>query len=140
MTSTIHIKNILKESGIRATTQRVELVRVLSSLRSPVTLKDILKKWKDGSVHEVTLYRMLTMFRDKGLVRQIDFRDTVPYFEIVDHTHDHHHIICTNCRKISDFVGCGVGAVEKKALLQSKDFVKITGHSFEFFGLCKNCI
>ncbi len=133
------IKFLLNEKDFRATDQRVELLRVLALDHKPVTLKTIMQKMKSTSAHEVTLYRMLASFKEAGLVRQIDFGDAVPYFELADHDHDHHHIICTSCKKVSDFVGCGVETVAKKALLQSKEFAHITNHSFELFGLCKNC-
>lgn len=132
-------QKILQDHNLRATDQRVDLLRILSENHKPITLKDIMKKVKSSGTHEVTLYRMLALFKEKGIVRQIDFGGTVPYFEIADHAHDHHHIICTNCKKISDFVGCGVESAAKKALAQSKEFKSITNHSFELFGLCKNC-
>lgn len=132
-------KNILKNSNIKATSQRLELLALLGKSSKPVTLKDLMKKIKFSGAHEVTLYRILAMFKDANLVKQIDLQDSVPYFEIVDAKHDHHHIVCTMCKKINDFVGCGSDNLIKKALQQTKDFKSVTTHSFELFGLCKEC-
>lgn len=131
------IKTLLNEKNFRATDQRIELISVLLSHHKPITLKEIMKTLK--GTHEVTLYRMLASFKEAGIVRQIDFGDTVPYFELLDVDHDHHHIICTSCKKVSDFVGCGAESIAKNALSQSKEFASITSHSFELFGLCKKC-
>jgi Fur family ferric uptake transcriptional regulator len=134
------VKTLLKENNFRATDQRVELISILMVNHKPITLKEIVQKMGSKSAHEVTLYRMLASFKDAGLVRQIDFGVNVPYFELSDKDHDHHHIVCTSCKKVSDFIGCGVESVAKKALSQSKEFSNITHHSFELFGICKKCI
>lgn len=133
-------KILLREHGFKATDQRVSLLSVLGTAKEPLALRDIMKKMKGEKIHEVTLYRMLASFKDGGLVRQLDFQDSVPYFELMDHMHDHHHVVCTKCKRVSDFVGCPADDLVKKALVQSKDFAKITHHSFEFFGICKKCL
>lgn len=133
------IKNILKDNNLKATTQRVELLSVLSDIKKPITLKELMNKMKSKSVHEVTLYRLLASFKSLNIVRQIDFQDGTPLFELMDKENDHHHIVCTNCKKVSDFVGCQIDTIISKALKQTKDFSSIDSHSFELFGLCKNC-
>lgn len=132
-----HFKMILNKADLRATDERLAVLKILSALKKPATLKEINKKIK--GIHEVTLYRILASFKEVGLVRQVYFGDVVPYFEILDHKHDHHHIVCTKCKKVSDFVGCQVDSLIKKALNQTKDFNKVTAHSFELFGLCNTC-
>jgi Fur family ferric uptake transcriptional regulator len=133
------IKNILKSNDLKATDSRMELLSVLFDTKKPMTLKEIMLKMGDGGAHEVTMYRMLSSFKDLGVVKQVDFQDSVPYFELADDNHDHHHIVCTSCKKISDFVGCGSDDLIKKALSQAKDFASINSHSFELFGTCKKC-
>jgi Fur family ferric uptake transcriptional regulator len=132
-------KEILGNKGLKATTQRLELLRILATNHKPMTLKEIVKKMKGESAHEVTLYRMLSSFTELGIVNQIDFGANVPYFELVDREHDHHHIVCIKCKKVTDFVGCEVDKLIKKALTQAKDFQSVSKHSFELFGLCKKC-
>jgi Fur family ferric uptake transcriptional regulator len=132
-------KSTLANHGFKATNQRIEILHVLHSNHKPMILKDIVKKMKVASAHEVTLYRILSTFAEAGLVRQLDLGANVPYFEISDNEHDHHHIVCTNCKKMSDFVGCEVDKLIKKALSQTKDFHSVNKHSFELFGLCKKC-
>jgi Fe2+ or Zn2+ uptake regulation protein len=139
LSETEKYKNILNKVGIKATSQRVELLALLSHSPKPVTLKDLMKKVKISGAHEVTLYRTLSMFKEANIIKQLDLQDSVPYFEILDSKHDHHHIVCTMCKKVNDFVGCGSDNLIKKALQQTKDFKSVTTHSFELFGLCKEC-
>ncbi len=132
-------KNILNQANIKATSQRIELLSLLSNSSKPLTLKDLMNKIKFSGAHEVTLYRILAMFKEANLIKQLDLQDSVPYFEIVDYKNDHHHIVCTVCKKVSDFIGCGSDNLIKKALKQTKDFKSVTSHSFELFGLCNKC-
>lgn len=133
------LKNILRDKNLKATDQRLELFSIFHAFHQPLTIKDIASKIKSSNAHEVTLYRIVSSFKEAGLVRQVDLQDSVPYFELVDEKHDHHHIVCTSCKKVSDFVGCGSSDLIKKALSQAKDFASINSHSFELFGLCKKC-
>lgn len=132
-------KDLLKKFKLKATDQRLEVLRVLDAGNKPMTLKEIIKKMKVASAHEVTIYRALAFFVSNGLVRQINFETNVPYFELADHEHDHHHVLCTRCKKVNDFIGCGIDKLVKKALSQAKDFRSIQRHSFELFGICKQC-
>lgn len=136
----VDYKQILNNAHLRATDERLFVFELLHRADKPQTSKEIFKKCKNLKMHETTLYRMLIDFKENGLIKQIDFGGKLPYFEIADMEHDHHHIICTKCKRVSDFVGCGAEVVAKKALLTSKEFARITSHSFELFGLCKKCV
>ena len=61
------VKKILKDNNLKATTQRVELLSVLSDIKKPITLKDLMSKMKNKSVHEVTLYRLLASFKSLNI-------------------------------------------------------------------------
>ncbi len=135
----VDYKQILNSAHLHATDERLFVVELLHRALKPQTSKEIFKKCKNLKIHETTLYRMLASFKESGLVKQIDFGGKLPYFELADMEHDHHHIVCTHCKKVSDFTGCDIDKVVKKALAQSKEFKTITNHSFELFGLCKKC-
>lgn len=132
-------QDILRKFNLRATNERIAVVGYFNRNKKPKNLKEILKDISRQGIHEATLYRILASFREVGLVRQIDFGEAVPYFELADNEHDHHHIVCTKCKKVNDFVGCEVDKLIKKALSQTKDFHSVNKHSFELFGLCKKC-
>lgn len=132
-------KNLLHKNKLKATDERLFVIDLLVSVKSPQTISQILEKCKNLKIHESTLYRIMAMFQKKGIVKKIDFKENTARYEIADHDDDHHHIVCTNCKKISDFTGCDSDKIIKKALAQTKDFKKINSHSFELFGICKKC-
>lgn len=132
-------RKLLKTHNLRATDERLFIIEILGNAKKPMTASEILKKSKNLKMHETTLYRILSAFLKKNLVKQIDFKEHTARYEILNNDDDHHHIVCTNCKRVADFRGCDADKIVKKALSQNKEFKKITNHSFELFGLCKKC-
>lgn len=134
-----NIEALLKRVGSKVTGQRFEILEVLAHASKPLSSKEVHAKVATKGIDQVTVYRVLKAFTEKGIIRQVDFGHDQAYFEIMDEKHDHHHIICTQCHKVADFVGCDAAGLIKTALKQTKDFAQVTRHSFELYGLCKNC-
>ena len=129
---------LLKEHGLRATKQRVEMLTFLESASSPLSIQDISLKLR-RSMDNVTVYRILDTFKVADIVREVHLHSGRICYELVDHEHDHHHVVCTKCHRTEDFVGCEAEKAERSAMKQVKGFAKITGHSLELFGLCTKC-
>lgn len=132
-------RKLLSAHDLRATDERLFIIELLGNAKKPLSAPEILKKSKNLKMHETTLYRILSVFLENGLIKQIDFKENTARYEILNHDDDHHHIVCTNCKKVVDFRGCDVDKIVKKALAQNREFKKVTNHSFELFGLCKKC-
>lgn len=130
------IHNLLDNAGLKKTDTRVRLLDLLSKSKKPMSVKDIISK---TSGDKVTIYRMLEAMSKKGLIRRVDTGEREAQYEILDTNNDHHHIICLDCKKVSDFTGCDAESLIAKALKQVKDFKSITHHSFDLFGVCNNC-
>jgi len=125
----------LQACGFKITEQRVAVLSFLISVHEPVSI-DVLTK-KIPTVNQVTLYRMLKQFVDKGLVYQTDFRLGKAHFEFQEH--HHHHLVCTSCGAQEAVSVCLPNEVPVTVLADSKKFAAITNHSLEFFGVCKQC-
>ena len=127
---------LLNQAGLKKTDSRIALLDLLSKNKKPLSAKDIVSKI---SGDKVTIYRMLEAMSKKGLIRRVDTGEREAQYEIIDHHDDHHHVICIDCKKVSDFTGCDAESLITKALKQVKDFKQITHHSFDLFGLCNTC-
>lgn len=127
----------LRAAGFRATTQRVALLEHLSSLREPQSIQEIADTLS-GVCDPVTVYRMIAAFEKAGLVRESSIGGR-PHYERTEAGDDHHHLVCTNCRVVEDFVGCGADLLARAALKRSKRFASVTSHSFDLYGLCRAC-
>ncbi len=134
---TYPIQDALRTSGLSVTRHRVSVYELLQKNHQPQSIKVIHQKLQKTGIDQTTVYRILLSFVKAKLVKQIDLGDEYTYFELVDE-HDHHHVICQKCKKISDFTGCGINEVIVKALTQT-GFAQINTHALELFGICKTC-
>ncbi len=134
---TYSIQDALKNSGLSVTKHRVSVYELLKKNNQPQSIKVIHQKLQKTGIDQATVYRILMSFVKAKLVKQIDLGDEYTYFELVDE-HDHHHVVCQKCKKISDFTGCGIEEVIAKALKQT-GFTQINTHALELFGVCKSC-
>lgn len=126
-------EDILHTAGIKATSARKAICDALSKEKYPVSIKHLAKKV--SSPNQSTLYRALTTLVDKGLVREVLVDKAEARYEIAVGRKHHHHIVCTACGAIDDVNVCPP-SIDPSA---SKKFAYVTGHSLEFFGVCKTC-
>ena len=131
------LSEIIRSAGFRATKPRLALLAYLAKAKYPLNIQEVALGLKN-KVDQVTVYRMIESFKSAGLVREVNLQGDRPKYELAD-AEDHHHIVCTKCRKVEDFTGCDAECTAKKALKQSRSFAKITGHSFDLYGLCNTC-
>lgn len=134
------LASIIREGGLKVTAPRLLIAAALSKEKFPLSIKKIIKNLKQCRVDPVTVYRTVRAFKKTNIVSYVDFQDGRAYFELNDVKRDHHHIICVECRMVKDFIGCEYKKVAPKILKQVPDFAKVTGHSFEFFGICNSCV
>ena len=90
------------------------------------------------AINEATVYRTLSSFEEKGIIKRVDLRKDSLYYELSS-AHHHHHIVCTGCGTIEDFESCQIEKVSDKVLSQSSKFSIIKEHSLELFGVCNTC-
>lgn len=128
----------IRQAGFRATKSRLLLLEHLHEAQYPQSILEIAAALR-SSIDQVTVYRIVDAFKKTGLVREVDFRQGRPLYEIAD-AQDHHHVVCTNCSRIEDFTGCEAEEIAERALKQTKGFALIKSHSLELFGLCNGCV
>ena len=139
MKSNRTIESILETSGLKKTDARIALLELLIRNKKPLSVKEITVKLSNKGVDRVTVYRMLETMHKKGIIRRVETGEREAQYEIIDTHGDHHHVICLDCKKVSDFTGCDADKLIAKALSQVKDFKSISHHSFDLFGLCNAC-
>ncbi len=139
MKSANDILKQLREQGSRMTKTRNFIVAVFQNNNLPLAELEIRERLaKQGiKVNKTTVYRELEHLKSKNIIKDVDFGDGKKRYELNGDDH-HHHLICTNCKKVEEVhVEDDVSHIEQK-INQRKNF-KIINHSLEFFGLCRNC-
>ena len=130
-------RKVLKDSGLKITSTRLDVLEVFFKNDKPVTAFFICKKL-NGKINEATVYRTLSSFEEKGILKRVDLRGDSVFFELnSDH---HHHIVCTKCGSIEDFKeNNDIEKLLRRVVEKSSKFNKIQEHSLELFGFCKMC-
>jgi Fe2+ or Zn2+ uptake regulation protein len=133
------IINLIRSQGQRITKVREVVVEIFINSSEPVTAQDILLAMESLGmrVNKTTVYRELDFLLKKGIIRAVDFGDGAKRYELMEEGH-HHHVICTNCRKVEDVV-LEVDLDQEEQKIAQKIGFKIENHALEFFGLCPDC-
>lgn len=128
----------LKSTKVRMTPQRHAILEFLFKSMTHPTADDIYKalEGKFPNMSVATVYNNLRVFKDVGLVRELNYGDSSSRFDSV--TTDHYHVMCNDCGKIVDFHYPGLDEVE--TLAEHVTNFKVTSHRMEIYGTCPDCL
>ncbi len=126
----------LRNKDYKLTTQRREIIRLLSHNRSHPGAREIFRQARKGvpGISISTVYYTLDMMKKEGLIRELEYYDADNRYEI--NVSDHINLVCTRCGKIADFTGAVPSfsrAVEKATGFRPSSM------RFEYYGLCRQC-
>jgi len=127
---------ILRQAGLKITRSRTALLEALSQGHGPHSPEELFDKLDRDLCDLVTVYRTLSSFEEKGLVRRCEFGDGKARYELEHADHHHHHLVCRRCRAVQPLDPCSIEGLEKS--LKGSGYSDIT-HRLEFFGLCPKC-
>ena len=120
----------VRESGAKLTNPRKLILKKLTQMKKPLTLKEIHDEC--GNIDFASVYRSIKLFNEIGIVSEINFADNKIRYELSTSRH-HHHIICSECGEIKELPICVLSEIETLT-----DYT-ITKHNLEFMGLCPKC-
>jgi Fur family transcriptional regulator, ferric uptake regulator len=129
---------LLRSRGLKATSKRLAVLAVLARSLRPLALHDIANMPETARITQSTLYRAINDCVAVGIVRSVDLRHTHAHYELATGP-EHHHLICTSCEVIEEFVSKHCESIEHEALKNSTLFADIQDHSFELYGTCRAC-
>ena len=128
----------LRVKGYKITPQRRAVLQAFASCPPFPTAQQICEEVRkqQPDVSLDTIYRNLSLLTELDIVHEI-FRSAGNVYELADDSHHHHHLVCTECGRTECIDVCPMtDAYEQK---KKKKGFKITGHIFEFYGLCQKC-
>ena len=137
---TAHTLDALSRAGYRAGGARAAVVGQLADQDCCLTAQQIFDQLRDGerSVGIASVYRVLDVLLDMGLVQRIDVGDGAARFEPAYPSGEHHHhLLCSDCGDVVPFEDAGLERAITK-LGQRLDAV-IEGHDVVLHGLCPSC-
>ena len=135
----LDLTELLRSHGYRATSGRLEILKVLSAEQKPLSSKEIFEKCSSKSLDAVTVYRALEAFVVSKIVQRVDLQHGHVDYELSLDGHHHHHIVCKKCGTMEDVESVDCDKLTKLVQRSSTQFSLIDDHSMELFGVCNAC-
>lgn len=135
------VEERLRDIEQRYTGGRRAIVDVLAEAGHPVSIGDIAERLPD--LPRSSAYRHLTDLQSAGIVRRVAANDEFARFELAeDLTEHHHHLLCTNCGKVTDItppVAFERTISEQLERLADAQGFQPQSHRVDVLGLCAAC-
>lgn len=139
-------KQLLKEKGMRTTSQRIAIFEVLSSepyrhFTAEEIYEEVKKKWPDIGL--ATVYRNIQKLSEFGVLDKLNLDDGFVRYEIGNpdrdkKKHHHHHLICLECGSVYTFEDDLLENLEKT--IHDRVGFEVSNHEVKFYGRCRKCI
>ncbi len=101
---------------------------------SPEEVYEVVRK-KIPSISLATVYKNIHLFVDSGLFREVSLHHGTQRIEM--NSHPHHHMVCSECKSISDIDEHELGLMPTKTKLTGGFLVE--RYSVDVIGLCPTC-
>ncbi|HZN15787.1 MAG TPA: Fur family transcriptional regulator [Acidimicrobiales bacterium] len=143
MTMDVHAAAKARLEGVeqRYTSGRRELVDVLADAGRPLVVAEIVERRR--GLAQSSAYRNLGVLEQAGVVRRVPGADEFVRYELDEElTEHHHHLVCLNCGKVTDYtMSDQLERSVKKAIdaITSDTGFAPTAHQLDLFGLCADC-
>jgi Fur family transcriptional regulator, peroxide stress response regulator len=131
------LREICKANGLKATSQRIEILKIVSAAKDHPSVDLIHKQVKSRipGISFDTVYRTLSSLEEHKLISRVHHLDDKTRYD--PNTSEHHHFVCTSCKAIVDFEWSDFASLElPKAVLQ---LGRIEQKYVEIRGLCPKC-
>ena len=125
-----------KENSIKITPQRTAVFNVLVGNTSHPSAEDIYKEVQviHPNTSFATVYNTLDKLCALNLLLKLHIEGEKHHYD--PNTDEHHHFLCSKCKKISDIF-------DKYSVIPSKETnnnFMINSYQINFYGVCRNCM
>lgn len=130
---------ILQSAGISKTSQRLAVLDILLKAASPLSVNTIRQLLETkANIDKVTIYRILSLFRQRGIIREISSAGGANYFEMATLENPlHPHFSCQNCGSFTCLAP--MPFIQAQELILSKDDYSIDHIEINISGICACC-
>ena len=130
----------LSGGGHRNGVARRAVVELLGRQDCCLTAQEIFDRLRaEGrKVGIASVYRVLDLLGEKGLVQRIDFgAGTARYERVLASGEHHHHLVCEGCGKVEAFADEELETALHK--VEGRTGYSIAGHDVVLRGACRDC-
>ncbi len=129
----------LRQNGLKKTHQKDLILETFLANEGHMSVEDVyaLVKRKDKKVGIVTVFRTLKSLTACGIAKEITLGDGLTRFEHCYQHPVHHHIICTMCHKVIEFLSPELEKVQESIVARYK-FQQVN-QRIQIYGVCQDC-
>ncbi|SLN15558.1 Ferric uptake regulation protein [Roseovarius albus] len=123
---------ILRDTGLRVTKQRLAIVRVLFEAEDHPDAEQVLARARerDASVSQATTYRTLAALAEKGVLQTHTFDGGVTRYEVSNRPH-HDHLIDIETGDVMEFVSEEIERLQRR--VAAEHGYEIVAHRLELY-------
>ncbi len=137
MTTADTIERTLSRRGYRLTSPRRTVLDTMRGLGNHFTAEEV--QHASPEVGRATVFRTMKLMRELGVICQVVLDDGTAVYQLADEDRadHHHHVICTECGRVTEFASDGLeGELERVA---DETGFEIDTHRLELYGRCASC-
>jgi len=130
---------LLQRDGYRSARARRVVVDVLARADCCLSVPEIVETARAAgeTVGVASVYRVLELLVDKGVVQKIDLGGERAHYERVDHAQHHHHLVCNECGRVEPFSDRELEAALEG--VQARAGFAVASHDVLLRGECDDC-
>ncbi len=125
----------IRDQGMSVTEPRKIILSVFTSLQAPISAKGLQRRV--SLTDRATIYRTLTSFEEKDILRKITIAGRELYELIDEDTSQRFHFYCTTCKTVEAVVSKDLAKSTRKT--EKKTGYKIDSSQFVMYGTCNHC-
>jgi Fe2+ or Zn2+ uptake regulation protein len=126
-----------RAAGLRRTKALEEILRLLISAPSPMTLAS-LGAALGSQCDKATVYRLLIRLEEHAVIRRLGFHDRSAHYTMRYPDRHDDYLICTGCGSVETLeISCPVERLERE-ISSNSGFTNLY-HELQFYGVCPAC-
>ncbi|MEZ0537265.1 Fur family transcriptional regulator [Caldicellulosiruptoraceae bacterium PP1] len=131
------IDKILKQYDLKVTTKRIYVLFEFLNNNKSISAEEVYINLnsKGIKINLATVYRIIEIFVQKGLLVKSCIVDRKCLYHIKDKEH-YHFFVCIKCNKKSEINQCFIEEIEMS--LKQKNYT-VLSHNMEIYGICDLC-
>ena len=137
----VRTHDVLREAGHRVGAARQIVVSVLAQRDCCLSVPQIADavRAQGREVGIASVYRVLDLLTDKGLVQKLDLGDGRAHYERVElvEDHHHHHLVCNECGRVEPFADQSLEAALRR--VERDTGFAVESHDVLLRGACDDC-
>lgn len=135
-----NVEETLREAGLSRTDQRVAVLKVMIRAEGPLSAGEILTRTDPGQkINRVTVYRILSSFRDNRIVRELPTDRGVKLYEMACRHHPvHPHFYCKACRTMTCLPPVRLAKADR--WLAGPEAFHVDEVQVHVQGICRQCL